>query len=115
MQRVLLKKSFRTWALLSAVQPSASTGFPQVVLGCPYCAGQKPSVTNSLASLFPEISMQWHRTKNDLGPHDVAPASHKKIWWQCPNGPDHEWQATVASRTQENATGCPYCAGKKVS
>jgi superfamily II DNA or RNA helicase len=36
--------------------------------------------------------------------------SRKKVWWQCPKGPDHEWQAAVCDRTRgDGATGCPYC------
>ena len=84
--------------------------------GCPCCAGQTVSVTNSLASLFPDIAAQWHQTKN-IGqtPDMMVAGSGVKVWWKCPKGPDHEWQATLASRTQANPTGCPYCAGKKVS
>ena len=33
-------------------------------LGCPYCGGRRASVTNSLASLFPEVAAQWHPSKN---------------------------------------------------
>ena len=28
--------------------------------GCPCCRGLKVSVTNSLASLYPELSKEWH-------------------------------------------------------
>src|SRR5947209_3398235 len=45
--------------------------------GCPCCAGQKISVTNSLASLFPEIAADWHSIKNrDLTPEMVLAGSH---------------------------------------
>ena len=33
--------------------------------GCPCCAGQKVSVTNSLASLHPDVAVEWHPTKNN--------------------------------------------------
>lgn len=50
--------------------------------GCPFCAGQKVSVTNSLASLAPGIAEQWHPTLNgDLSPADVTLSSGKKVWW----------------------------------
>jgi Probable Zinc-ribbon domain len=39
--------------------------------------------------------------------------SEKKVWWQCPNGNDHVWQATLVNRTRLQR-GCPMCAGKQV-
>jgi hypothetical protein len=83
--------------------------------GCPYCSGHKVSVTNSLAILAPELATQWHPTKNSpLLPEGVTSGTHKKYWWQCDAGFDHEWEATPASRVGKS-TGCPYCSGHKVS
>jgi len=77
--------------------------------GCPFCAGKKVSATNSLASRYPDIAAQWHPTKNgSLSPDKIVAGSEKGIWWKCPNGPDHEWQAKVAHRTRLGS-GCPYC------
>lgn len=77
--------------------------------GCPFCDGKRVSVTNSLASLFPDVATEWHPTKNGgITPDKVARTSGKKVWWQCPDDPDHEWQATVANRTFKES-GCPYC------
>ena len=77
--------------------------------GCPFCAGKRISVTNALTSLFHDVAIQWHPTKNgDLTPDKIAGASSKKVWWQCPNDGEHEWQATVANRTYSES-GCPYC------
>ena len=83
--------------------------------GCPYCAGKKVSVTNSLSSLFPDIATQWHPTKNGhLTPDKVVAGSNKKFWWKCSKGPDHEWQAQLSSRVRAGS-GCPCCAGQQVS
>ena len=83
---------------------------------CPCCANYQISVTNSLASMFPEIAAEWHPTKNGaLTPADVVPGSNAKIWWKCPKGEDHEWEATLSSRTGRQKTGCPCCHGVKVS
>ena len=83
--------------------------------GCPYCAKQRVSVTNSLANIRPDIAKEWHPTQNgDLGPNQLVDTSNKRVWWKCDQGPDHEWQATVDSRTRSGA-GCPYCNGRKVS
>ena len=79
--------------------------------GCPYCAGKKVLKDyNDLCTLNPILANEWNISKNEvLTPMDVAPGSHKKIWWKCEN--NHEWQATINSRNQGN--GCPECARQK--
>ena len=84
--------------------------------GCPYCAGKKLSKTNSLASLAPGVAKQWHPSLNgDLTPADVVAGSKKKVWWKCPEGPDHEWEANIGERATNRKRGCPFCAGQRVS
>lgn len=81
--------------------------------GCPVCAGKKTVKSNSLATLNPILARQWHPINNgNLTPNDVTCSSHKKVWWKCPKGDDHEWQATVKGR--HNGRGCAICAGKIV-
>ena len=83
-------------------------------VGCPFCAGKRVSVTNSLASI--DLAAQWHPTKNGaLTPDQIVAGSTRKAWWKCPEGPDHEWKATIVNRTRGRGRGCPFCAGKKVS
>ncbi|MFJ3388908.1 zinc-ribbon domain-containing protein [Lysinibacillus sp. NPDC086135] len=82
--------------------------------GCSYCRGLKVNNTNSLTSLNPELAKEWHPTKNgDLTPHDVTCGSHTRVWWKCRTHENHEWEATINSRTNMN-TSCPYCSGQKV-
>ena len=82
--------------------------------GCPYCAGQKPiKGINDLETLQPLISKEWDYEKNNkLMPCDVTEKSGKKVWWKCSNG--HSYASVIASRTGDNHTGCPFCAGQKV-
>jgi len=76
--------------------------------GCSICANQKIVKENSLGTVNPSLVEQWHPTKNGkLTPFDVAPSSISKVWWKCPKGDDHEWQATVNHRA--TGTGCPKC------
>jgi hypothetical protein len=86
--------------------------------GCPLCArsgSTAVSVTNSLASLYPDAATEWHPTKNEgLKPEDVRAGSGKKVWWKCDKGPDHEWEAAVNSRARSGYR-CPICSGRKVS
>jgi predicted Zn-ribbon and HTH transcriptional regulator len=87
---------------------------------CPKCRnkekGEKTVIrqiqkNGSLLSKNPELSKEWHPTKNgDLTPDDITANSNKKIWWVCRKG--HEWEATVASRNAGG--GCPYCNNRKL-
>ena len=65
---------------------------------------------HSLFDLNKPIALQWHPTKNgSLTPAQVAPNSHKKVWWLCQKG--HEWQANISKRNL--GRGCPFCSNKK--
>ena len=82
--------------------------------GCPFCYGKKTSVTNRLDLNYPEIAEQWHPTLNgELLPEQVVAYSGKKVWWKCPNGPDHEWRVPVSARTSAGRK-CPFCANQRV-
>lgn len=78
---------------------------------CPYCTGKKVLAGfNDLATLFPDLTAQWHPDLNgDLRPDQLSPGSNKKVWWRCTA--DHTWQAAVYSRTRKKPSGCPVCAG----
>ncbi|MQF49060.1 hypothetical protein FIM08_04095, partial [SAR202 cluster bacterium AC-647-N09_OGT_505m] len=81
--------------------------------GCPYCAGQRPTIEHNLLSNYPDVARQWHPTRNeDKKPEDFRPKSGKKVWWLCDR--NHEWPATISHRTNDGR-GCQYCAGQKVS
>ncbi|MEQ9063920.1 MAG: zinc-ribbon domain-containing protein [Vicingaceae bacterium] len=83
-------------------------------IGCPICSGRKTVKSNSLANLFPEVSKQWHKERNkDISPFDVTPFSSKEVWWKCPKGEDHIWEATVANVV--NGSTCPVCMGRKIT
>ena len=78
--------------------------------GCPVCSGRKVLFGyNDLETLCPQVSKQWHDSKNEkLTPQDVSIWSNRKVWWKCEEG--HEWQACVSARV--NGNGCPYCSGR---
>ena len=76
--------------------------------GCKICAGKKVVLSNCLETLNPELAKEWHPTKNgDLTPYKVSLNSGKRVWWKCPKGDDHEWKASLNSRS--DGIGCPYC------
>jgi hypothetical protein len=77
--------------------------------GCPFCVGQRASVTNSLATLYPELAQEWHPKRNgELQPTDVTRGSRKRVWWRCPFNRRHEWEVSIADRVR-GGTGCPLC------
>ncbi|MDA8609944.1 zinc-ribbon domain-containing protein [Euryarchaeota archaeon] len=86
--------------------------------GCRFCANRKGSstdsavsITNSLATKFPEIAAEWHPTLNgDLTPEQVIFGTQKKYWWQCKNDPTHVWKTDPSHRTGKRKSGCPSCA-----
>lgn len=78
--------------------------------GCPYCAGKRVSKDNCLATRNPQLSKEWHSTKNEeLKPTDVMAGSDKKAWWQCKKHKRHVWLATIKSRN--HGSSCPLCHG----
>lgn len=80
--------------------------------GCPYCGNRRLNYDNNLKAVNPELSKEWHPTKNsDLKPDQAFPNSGRKVWWKCKKG--HEWEARISSRIR--GSGCPYCSGRKAS
>jgi positive regulator of sigma E activity len=86
------------------------------VSSCPFCSNRLACSNNNLARMYPAIAKQWHPTRNGKqGPGDVVATSGRKVWWKCPKGTDHEWNCRVVNRTTRYNTGCPFCAGRRVS
>jgi Probable Zinc-ribbon domain len=68
----------------------------------------------SLAIERHDLVAEWHPSKNlPLTPKDVTLGSATLVWWKCPRGPDHVWEARV-SRRALYWTGCPFCANRRV-
>ena len=79
---------------------------------CPVCAGRQVEPGfNDLASRYPHLADQWDRERNGaLTPDRVLPGTHRKVWWQCPQG--HQWQALIKARV--SGAGCPVCTSRRV-
>lgn len=73
----------------------------------------RPVKDETLADAFPELSKEWHPTKNgSLKPEDVKVKSRRKIWWICrvddaAEGKrfTYEWKETIRKRLKPD--GCP--------
>lgn len=85
--------------------------------GCAACKGMKATIENNLASARPDLLQTWHYQRNQaelsLAPTEVLPQSNQEVWWTCPLGTSHDYQASPAARFR--GRGCPYCAGKRVN
>jgi hypothetical protein len=79
------------------------------VIGCPFCAGKRVSVTNSIATVAPHLVAEWHPA-NGRSPEQVVAATHAPATWRCQVNPAHEWSAEVRTRLRGN--GCPSCANR---
>lgn len=80
---------------------------------CPMCAGRLIVNSNCLLTTHPFLAAEWHPTNNgNLKPENVYGGSERKVWWTCPNGTDHEYEAQIKHRIAGG--GCPICNGKKV-
>ncbi|DBA98572.1 TPA: hypothetical protein ACH3X1_014375 [Trebouxia sp. C0004] len=97
--------------------------------GCPQCAkvngGRKSDGTRqkhpTFAAAKHPLLRQWDHDRNRENgnfPDNTTLRSGKFIWWrchECPKGRIHSWQARPSKRNAVKcATGCPFCAGRKV-
>jgi hypothetical protein len=48
-----------------------------------------------------------------LTPSSVIATSSLSVWWKCPRGDDHEWEARIERRIR--SPNCPFCLGRRVS
>lgn len=84
-------------------------------IDCPFCSNKKLAKSSSLAVTHPEIAKLFHPTKNGiLTANDVIVKCQIKYWWRCSVAEDHEWAASIYY-VANSITGCPFCAGQKVS
>lgn len=76
---------------------------------CPYCSHQRISLEQSLAEKNPQLTKEWHPTKNGTEtPDKVFANSNKVYWWKC-SICGFEWESNVTNRNLL-LRGCPNCA-----
>lgn len=85
---------------------------------CPFCNGNSISLSTSIFTTHPELSLEWHPTKNGfLNPCCFKSKSKRYVpWWKCYNGTwpdgkkfanDHEWKTKISDRTK--GSNCWFC------
>jgi hypothetical protein len=81
--------------------------------GCPFCANRRASVTNTLATLFPDVAAEWDPERNGSStPSNVVATSTRVVWWRCARDGRHVWHTTVRDRTRD-LSSCPFCSNHK--
>ncbi len=64
---------------------------------------------------YPQLVAEWHPTRNEgRSIKSLSAGSGQKVWWKCPCGDEHEWEASVYERSQRGR-GCPYCSGRRAT
>ena len=65
---------------------------------CPYCSGIKLlKGFNDLASLHPQLALEWSQNNGTLLPEDFNERSTKNVWWKCSTC-GHEYRAVIKSK-----------------
>ena len=67
-------------------------------------------MSNSLATVHPELIVEWSDRNLPLTPDSITFGSNKKVWWKGACG--HEWETSVKARS--NCEKCPICSGARV-
>ena len=74
---------------------------------CPYCSGIKLlKGFNDLASLHPQLALEWSQNNGTLLPEDFNERSTKNVWWKCSTC-GHEYRAVIKSKV--HGLKCPVC------
>ena len=67
-------------------------------------------MSNSLASVHPELIPEWSERNLPLTPDKITFGSNKRVWWIGACG--HEWETSVKARSKGEK--CPICSGARV-
>jgi hypothetical protein len=108
-RNVVVGSKFKAWWRCPAARDHVWAAFvvDRTVAGsgCPFCAGRRVSSTNRLSETHPEVARLWHPTRNGrLTPDEVAACTARRVWWRCPDDPQHVWCAAVKSSRRREGT-----------
>ena len=65
-------------------------------------------MSNSLASVHPELIPEWSERNLPLTPDKITFGSNKRVWWKGACG--HEWETSVKARSKGEK--CPITVTK---
>ncbi|DBA82296.1 TPA: hypothetical protein ACH3X2_000562 [Trebouxia sp. C0005] len=90
--------------------------------GCPRCSSKLGRRTKqpTFEEAKHQLLLEWDHERNaadSIHTHDTTLGSKKLVHWhcqKCPKGQMHKYQMRCSDRVRNQASGCPYCAGKQV-
>ncbi len=86
---------------------AAVSNMTRPTAGCPFCAGKRASITNSLIQNASYLKNIYDQEKNsDLNFEDLTLGSNKNVWWKCELG--HSYQRVVHSQVKLKGK-CKFC------
>lgn len=54
----------------------------------------------------------WQR--HELKPEEIRISDKRRVWWRCSQNDGHSWDTSLSARLGRDS-GCPFCAGNRVS
>lgn len=52
--------------------------------------------------------------EHELKPEQIRVSDKRRVWWRCSKNDNHSWDTSLSARLG-NDSGCPFCAGNRVS
>lgn len=86
--------------------PSRASAF-HYAKGAPTVRGRANNYV-SFAQAHPDLTSQWHPTKNNRRPEEVSKGSSYRAWWTCPIPGHPDFEQVVSKR--HAGQGCPKCS-----
>jgi len=82
-------------------------------IGCSYCEGVIICPHNNLATVHPNLVLEWDYELNKNPPENYSISSGRKAHWICKNNMCgcHKWETRIYDKIK--GSDCPYCCGKK--
>ncbi|XWO28391.1 hypothetical protein C5142_08770 [Rhodococcus sp. BGS-1C] len=96
------------WEATPASRTSAGTGCSPCSYRTRIALRDVPKPGQSLAEKFPNLLLEWDKSRNERRPEDLKTGSDINAWWIC-SARGHQWQARIYTRTGSDRTGCPEC------
>lgn len=70
---------------------------------------------NAMLKVNPKLWVEWDFEKNNelgLDVYKVTKGMKIKARWICISNKNHKWEASIANRSKNDGTSCPYCIGR---
>ena len=61
-----------------------------------------------------KFSEEFGWQKDELKPEEIRISDRRRVWWRCSKNDGHSWDTSLSARLG-NDSGCPFCAGNRVS